>query len=102
MVSIEELREQLMKRIDTASLLEVEKVQRYIEHVESYRRMEEIISKEGESVTTENGSQKFVKAHPLLTEKNKVNTAILNIERTFNFTDEDEGDKPKYTAKDLI
>lgn len=102
MVSIESLKGQLMKKIDTTSLIEVEKVERYIDHIESYRRMEEIISVEGESVTTENGSQKFVKSHPLLTEKNKVNTAILNIERTFNFIDDGDNGKPKYTAKDLM
>jgi len=102
MVSIEELREQLMSRIDTSSLIEVEKVERYIDHVESYRRMEKTIIEEGESVTTVNASQTFVKAHPLLTEKNKVNAAILNIERTFNFMGGSEDNKPKYTAEDLM
>lgn len=89
-----------MKRIDTTDLVEVEKVNRYIEHIESYRRMEQKIKEEGESVTTVNASQKFIKAHPLLNEKNKVNTAILNIERSFNFIDEKE--PKKATAKDLI
>lgn len=102
MADIEELREQLMKKIDTSNLIEVEKVNRYIEHIESYRRMEEIIKREGESVTTINASQEFIKAHPLLNEKNKVNTAIINIERSFNFIDDNEDDKPKFSASDLI
>lgn len=102
MAEIEKLREQLMKKIDTSNLIEVEKVNRYIEHIESYRRMEEIIKREGESVTTINASQEFIKAHPLLNEKNKVNTAIINIERSFNFIDDNEDDKPKFSASDLI
>lgn len=90
-----------MGRIDTTDLVEVEKVNRYIEHIESYRRMEQKIKEEGESVTTINASQKFIKAHPLLNEKNKVNTAIINIERSFNFKDDGDGEK-KFTANDLI
>ena len=100
MVEIDKLREQLMNKIDVSDLVEVEKVNRYIEHIESYRRMEEKIKEEGESVTTVNASQEFIKAHPLLNEKNKVNASILNIERSFNFID-DDGPK-KATSDDLI
>jgi len=88
-----------MKRIDTTDLVEVEKVNRYLEHIESYRRIEAIIKEEGESVTTINASQEFIKAHPLLNEKNKVNTSIMNIERSFNFKEEEETGP---SAKDLI
>src|SRR5690625_3670932 len=102
MVDLEKLREQLMGKIDTTKLIEVEKVNRYIEHIESYRRMEKTIKEEGESVTTVNASQEFIKAHPLLNEKNKVNSSIMNIERTFNFISEKKDDKPKSSARDLI
>jgi len=98
-VDIKKLKKQLMDRINTDDLMQVEKVERYIQHVESYRRMDATIKEEGESVTTENASQKFVKAHPLLTERNKVNAALLNIEKTFDFTiDHDE----EFSADDLI
>ena len=89
-----------MSRIDTSNPVEVEKVGRYIKHIEMYRQMERTVKKEGVSVTTENGSQRFVKSHPLLNEMNKVNAAIMNIERTFNFIDEDE--EKTFSAKDLI
>src|SRR5699024_7605251 len=86
MENIEKLRGQLMEKIDQDNLLEVEKVNRYIEHIESDRRMEKIIKEEGESVTTINATQEFVKADPLLKVKNKVNASIMNIEKSFNFT----------------
>jgi phage terminase small subunit len=90
-VKINELKIQLMQRIDQDDLMQVEKVERYIQHVESYRRMDRKIKKEGESVTTMNSAQVFVKAHPLLTERNKVNAALLSIEKSFGF----EADKEK-------
>lgn len=101
-VSIHKLKEQLMNNVDQDDLMQVEKVERYIEHVESYRRMDETIKQEGESVTTKNASQEFVKAHPLLTERNKVNAALLNIEKSFGFTVPDEETDKKATGDDLI
>lgn len=90
-----------MSKIDITSPVEVEKVGRYLKHIEMYRRMERTIKKEGVSVTIKNSSQTFVKSHPLLNEMNKVNSSIMNIERTFKFIDDDDG-KPKYSANDLI
>ena len=99
-VGIEHIKVYLMSRIDTTNPVEVEKVGRYLKHIEMYRRMERTVKKEGVSVKIENGSQSFVKSHPLLNEMNKVNSSIMNIERTFNFID-NKG-PPKVTAKDLI
>lgn len=100
-VSIDKIKDYLMSRIDTTNPVEVEKVGRYLKNIELYRRMERTVKKEGVSVTIVNASQTFVKSHPLLNEMNKVNSSIMNIEKTFNFIDNDEG-KPKFTAKDLI
>ncbi|MEK4305860.1 P27 family phage terminase small subunit [Oceanobacillus sp. FSL K6-0251] len=100
-VSIPKLKKQLMERIDVDDLMQVEKVERYIQHVESYRRMDATIKKEGESVITVNASQTFVKAHPLLTERNKANAALLSIEKSFGFAPEIE-EEPTRSADDLI
>jgi len=99
-VSTDNIKEYLMSKIDTSNPVEVEKVGRYIKHIEMYRRMGRTIKSEGVSVTTKNASQEFVKSHPLLNEMNKVNAAIMNIEKTFNFID--SGDGPSYNASDLI
>lgn len=99
-VGVNKIKEYLMSRIDTTNPVEVEKVGRYLKHIEMYRRMERTIKKEGVSVTVKNASQTFIKSHPLLGEMKKTNDSIMNIERTFNFTN--EGDRPKFSAKDLI
>ncbi|MGM8215167.1 P27 family phage terminase small subunit [Bacillaceae bacterium W0354] len=99
-VGIDKIKEYLMSRIDSNDPVEVEKVGRYLKHIEMYRRMERTVKKEGVSVKTENGSQTFLKAHPLLGEMNKVNAAIINIEKSFKFIDEGEGDK--HSPDDLI
>ena len=91
-----------MSRIDTSDPVEVEKVGRYLKNIEMYRRMAKTVKEEGVSITIKNASQSFVKSHPLISEMNKVNAAIINIERTFNFIDGDENKTKQYSASDLI
>lgn len=76
-VAIKKIQEQLMSRIDVTNLVEVEKVERYIDLVKSFRSVSKTIAKEGESVTTINGGQKFTKAHPLIGERNKINASLI-------------------------
>ncbi|SEH78285.1 Phage terminase, small subunit [Halobacillus karajensis] len=89
-VKITELEKLLRNRIDTEDLVQVEKVERYIHLVKTFRRMNTAIRKEGESVSIKNGAQEYTKAHPLIAERNKVNTQLLSIERSFGF----EGGNP--------
>lgn len=100
-VSVTKLKQQLMERIDVEDLMQVEKVERYINLVSSFRKVNKIIEREGESVLTENGAQRFTKAHPLIGERNKINASLLNIEKSFGFN---EGDKEEEGSKkdDLI
>lgn len=89
-VGIDKIKDFLMSKIDTSNPVEVEKVGRYLKHVEIFRRMERTIKKEGVSVTTKNGSQRFVKSHPLLNEMNRINSSLLSIEKSLNFMDSDD------------
>ena len=98
-VSIKKLEEQLMSKVDTTDLVQVEKVERYMQLVRTFRKMNTIIRKEGESITVINGSQQFVKAHPLIGERNKINSSLLSIEKSFGFKPS-EGDG--YSASDLV
>lgn len=96
-----------MSRIDVDNPVEVEKVDRYIKHIAMYRRMEKRVKEEGVSVTTKNASQTFIKSHPLLKDMNSLNTAIINIERSFNFLPIEQVEinkpiPPEFTASDLI
>lgn len=99
-VSLKNLREMLMDRIDTNDMVQVDKVDRYIELTKSFRKMNTIIRKEGESLTTVNAAQEFTKAHPLIAERNRVNSSLLSIEKSFPDKDPDK-DKPP-NATDLI
>lgn len=101
-VGLNNIKDYLMSQIDTTNPVEVEKVGRYLKHIEMYRRMERTVKKEGVSTIVENGSQSFVKAHPLLNEMNRVNSSIMNIEKTFNFVNGGTEEKPKFTASDLV
>lgn len=86
-VGIDKIRDYLLSRIDKTDPVEVEKVGRYLKHVEMYRRMERRVKKDGVMKTTINASQEFAKSHPLLNEMNKVNASLLNIEKSFNYID---------------
>lgn len=104
-VAITKLKTQLMSRIDTDDLVEVEKVERYISLVKLNKELDRDIKREGATVVTENGAQRFVKSHPAVTDKMKVNTQLLAIEKSFNFISEgtapQEQDKT-YSEADLI
>lgn len=97
-VSTDKIKDFLFSRIDTSNPVEVEKVGRYIKYVEMFRQAEKRVKEEGVSVTTENGSQKFIKSHPLLNEMNRINSSLLSIENSFNFLEEEE----THSADDLL
>lgn len=98
-VALKNLREQLMDRIDSDDLVQVEKVERYMHLVQSFRKVNTAIKKEGESILVENGSQRFTKAHPLIAERNKINASLLSIEKSFGFAPDE---KPRFTDDDLL
>ncbi len=106
---IEQLRDQLMSKIDTDDLMEVKKVQRYIELLKIDELCDEAIQRDGASVTIENGSQRFIKSHPALNDKTKINSQLIALEKTFNFISEGTSstsstveDQEKFTDDDLI
>lgn len=103
-VGIDTIQKYLMNKIDPSNPVEVEKVGRYIKNIDMYRRMERTVKKEGTSIVIKNGSQTFIKAHPLLSEMNKVNASIMSIEKSFKFVDPDESGPTAGTSspKDLI
>lgn len=101
-VGIDKIKDYLLSKIDTTNPVEVEKVGRYLKHIEMYRRMERTVKKEGVSTIVENGSQSFVKSHPLLNEMNRVNSSIMNIEKTFNFINSGSEGKATFSASDLM
>ena len=103
-VSITKLKEQLMGKIDVNDLVQVEKVERYIELVKSFRKISKSIDKEGESVTTNNGPQVFIKAHPLISERNKINSQLIALGKDIDehLKAKTPNDNKGYSTSDLV
>lgn len=85
--NIEKLEKELLSKVDTTSQQELEKVNRYINLIRIYYELDKSIENEGAVVVTENGSQRFTKTNPAIQEKNRINTSLLSIERSFVFKD---------------
>lgn len=108
---LDQLKQQLISRIDTDDLLEVDKVNRYIKLRELDIACNEAIERDGATITIENGSQRFIKAHPAMNEKNKLNSQMIALEKIINFTNGNlvpstsssvEGKQGEYEPSDLI
>lgn len=109
---LDQLKEQLMARIDTDDLLEVDKINRYIKLRELDLACNESIEKDGATIVIENGSQRFIKAHPALNEKAKLNAQMIALEKSIKFSNGDlvpspssateEGKQGDYEPSDLI
>ncbi|WP_299090363.1 terminase [uncultured Metabacillus sp.] len=88
-VSITQLKNQLLEKVDTNDLVQLEKVERYIELVKTFRVMSKAIKKDGEAAATK-----------IIGERNKINASLLSIEKSFGF--DGNGDKNKSRISDLI
>lgn len=87
---IKKLEKELLSKIDTCSQKELEKVNRYMNLIKIFYDLDESIATDGAMVLTENGSQRFIKPNPAIQEKNRINTQLLSIERSFIFVNEDD------------
>ncbi|MEK3729689.1 hypothetical protein [Lysinibacillus sp. FSL W8-0953] len=83
--NFEELKKQLLTRIDTDDLLEVKKVNDLIRLHELDAACDEVIDRDGVSIVIENGSQKFIKSHPSMNEKMKINAQKIALEKSIKF-----------------
>ncbi|MBO0961452.1 terminase [Neobacillus sp. MM2021_6] len=84
-VELDELRIQLLSRIDTEDLLEIKKVNDLIRLHELDAECDEVIDRDGVSIVVENGSQKFIKSHPSMNEKMKINAQKIALEKSIKF-----------------
>lgn len=85
--TLEQLKTQLMARIDTDDLLEVDKVERLVMLRKLDKECDTAIERDGATVIIENGSQRFIKSHPALNDKAKLNSQMIALEKSINFTE---------------
>src|SRR5690606_31403883 len=74
---LKQLKTELFKQIDKKSKIQIEKVERYLNLVGIFYKLDEAIDELGVMITVENGSQKFTKPNPAIAEKNKVNSSLI-------------------------
>ncbi|WP_434170032.1 P27 family phage terminase small subunit [Streptococcus agalactiae] len=91
------LKKELLSKINADDQVQLEKVERYLNLVEMFYKLDKYIKEQGLLVETINGSQVFLKTNPALQEKAKINAQILSIEKSFEFNvqtkhDSDGGD----------
>ncbi|MDO7795617.1 P27 family phage terminase small subunit [Lactiplantibacillus plantarum] len=72
-----------MQRIDRKSAVEKEKVDRYISLLDAFYKLDEAIIANGVMVKIENGKQTYWKANPAVSEKNRINSALITLEKDF-------------------
>lgn len=84
-MTIKNLEQQLLSRIDQDDLNEVKKIKRYIQLLKLDLACDVAIKKDGVSITVENGNQRYIKTHPAMTEKMKINTQLIALERSIKF-----------------
>ncbi len=71
------VKNELLNRINKDDSIQVEKVERYLNLLELYYKLDEAIEEFGTMITTVNGSQKFTKPNPAIAEKNKINSSLI-------------------------
>jgi hypothetical protein len=99
-VNFDELRKQLLARIDIEDLLEVKKVNDLIRLHELDAECDKTINRDGVSITIENGSQKFIKSHPSMNEKMKINAQKIALEKSIKFKLKATSSSPAATVED--
>lgn len=74
---IADIKKELKNKIDENDSIQLEKVERYINLVTIYYKLDKSINDLGTMITTINGSQQFTKPNPAIAEKNKINTSLI-------------------------
>lgn len=75
----------LLDQIEKDNPVQVEKVQRYLNLLDIFYKLDKDIKEHGTLVETKNASQTFLKPNPAVAEKNKINSSLLSIEKSFGF-----------------
>lgn len=84
-IDLDKMKKQLLSRVDTNDLLEIKKINNLIRLYELDAKCDEIIDQEGVRIIIENGKQRFIKSHPSMNEKMKINAQIIALEKSIKF-----------------
>lgn len=80
-VAVDKVSKYLLSKIDQDDHSAVEIIQRYVDLLNLFRKMQAQVRKDGPSVEIKNGEQSYVKAHPLISDMKNINAQLLNIKK---------------------
>lgn len=96
-----QLEEELYQLINPNSAEEKEKVERYVSLVRISRNLEKSIRKEGVMLEVVNNGHTYLKPHPGIAEKIKINTALIKLGEFFDKKREENVKKSDFGEADL-
>lgn len=96
------IKTELFKRIDKKDSIKVEKVERYLNLINLFYKLDESIEEYGVMMTTINGSQEFTKPNPVISEKNKINSSLIALGKDLGLDDPIKSEANNYNKSDLI
>lgn len=79
------IKKYLLEKIEQDNPVQIEKVERYMNLLNIFYKLDKDIKTYGTMVETKNASQSFLKPNPAVAEKNKINASLLAIEKSFGF-----------------
>lgn len=98
----EKIENELLSRIDSKDIIGQEKVKRYMNLLMIFYELDNDIEERGAMVVTENGAQSFVKANPAISEKNKINSSLIALNKDLGLNEPIKKDTDSYSSSDLI
>lgn len=95
------LEQELLGIINEKSFAEREKVERYWSLVKISKELDKSISRDGAMIVVRNGNQEFLKTNPAISEKVKVNAALIKLDEFFKAKREEKGKSSDFNEDDL-
>lgn len=96
----------LMEQIDVSNPVQVEKVERYCTLANVYYSLEKKVNSKNILTEIKNGSQKYIKTNPAVSEMAKINAQMINLSKDMGLSAPPPGVKAlaeaSYKESDLI
>lgn len=86
-LKMSDLKKQLLRQIDVNDQMELEKVERYLDLVRLYRKMDKAVKQYGPIVEGFNGTQTYLKTNPAIAQKVTISRAIIALGKDLNLDD---------------
>lgn len=103
-ISLERIRKYMLENIEENDLIEVDKVNRYIDLTSQFRKLRIEANKHGPIVETVNATQSFLKANPALEKMATINAQLTSLYKSIKWkmpeVEEVEGEPPRQIGLD--